>query len=250
MKWLESSGTIELIRSDSQYSASFSIIKSPLPGLTAYLPFLHEVERNYYDTLKADMRRSSYLLGRLAAKTALSVMTGSDVTQMASFYIDFGVFQFPVVKSFPHQNSQVSISHCQHIGIALAFPEEHPLGIDIEKIDPDKAAALESFSTPKDKEQFAGIGLNTLVGYTLMWTVKESLSKIIRTGLTMDPGILEVKSFERIGDCYISTFTHWPQYKSISFQCGEYICSVTLARKTTPGLDRFVQLCLDICEEH
>jgi phosphopantetheinyl transferase len=250
MKWLESSGTIELTRSDSQYSASFSIIESPLPGLIAYLPLLHEVERNYYDTLKADMRRSSYLLGRLAAKTALSVITGSDTAQMASFYIDFGVFKFPVVKSFPHQNRQVSISHCQNIGIALAFPEEHPLGIDIEKIDPDKMAVLEGFITPKDNEQFAGIGLNTLVGYTLMWTVKESLSKIIRTGLTMDPGIMEVKSFERVGEFYISTFSHWPQYKSISFQCGEYVCSVTLPRKTTPALDRLVQGCLAICERH
>ncbi|WP_315823364.1 hypothetical protein [Paraflavitalea speifideaquila] len=126
MKWLENSGVIELQRTDSSYTAHYSIVNESLAALTPYLCLLHDRERNYYEALKVDLRRSSYLLGRLAAKTAVSTASGKQVTDMAAFYIGFGVFKFPVVKHCFHSNMQVSISHCDDIGIALAFPEEHP----------------------------------------------------------------------------------------------------------------------------
>lgn len=247
MKWMESNGMIELKRQAITYAASFGIISGDLPVLMDSLYLLHETERAYFNLLKTDMRRTSYLLGRLAAKTAIAQLMGNNVMDRALFYIDFGVFNFPVVKSLPLPGMQVSISHCGHTGMALAFPEEHPLGIDIEKTDPEKMAVLEGFITAKDRQQLQGYGLTGITGYTLLWTVKESLSKVIRTGLTMDPGIMEVKSLEKTGILYTSTFSHWPQYKSISFFCGEYVCSITLARHTTPDLDQFVQCCLHTC---
>jgi phosphopantetheinyl transferase len=250
MKWLENSGVIELRRTDGFYTAHYSMVNDPLTTLTSYLSLLHPIERNYYDALKVDLRRYSYLLGRLAAKTAVSTAAGRQVADMAAFHIDFGVFKFPVVKHVPHTNIQVSITHCDEMGIALAFPEEHPLGIDIERVDAGKASAVLALLTPADHAQLSKYGMDNPAGYTLIWTVKESLSKLIKTGLTMDAWMMEVKSIERIGDYFISTFNHWLQYKAVSFFCGDYVCSITLPRNTTPLADQFLQHCRDVCQKH
>jgi len=226
-----SKGNITLLRATRDFNAGFGLIKGRTPDLEEFLDVLHPAERNVFDCLPTAIRKDSYLLGRVAAKMAISMIVGP--AAMPSVYIDRGVFMFPVVKSHLNYNIQVSISHCDDIGIGLAFPEEHPLGVDIERIRPDLGGITREYLSAADQKLLENCRMSDPAGHTLLWTVKESLTKILRTGLTMDLKTLEIQSIEKKGDnCFISIYRNHLQYHAISFCKADYICSITLPRNT------------------
>ena len=228
-------GNIILHREEKDFLAAFCMTRAALPALTADLSMLHMHEKEHYNTLRFDPRRQSYLLGRLTAKKAIARLAGIDAR---SFYIDQGIFEFPVVKG-TGQNIQATISHCDDIGMALAFPEEHPLGLDIEQISGEKADAIKSQISPAEEALLQSCNIPQLTGYTIAWTIKEALTKIIRTGLTMDLRLTEIKSLEEDGRQYVTTFRHFSQYKALCSHSGDYACAVVVPAKTTPNLDEF-----------
>lgn len=225
-------GKISLQRENSFHYAGYCMINGSLPALTSHLSLLHPEELAYYHTLKFDKRRTSYLLGRTAAKHALQTLTGT--INLSSIAISAGVFLFPVVKYWPQGNMQVSISHCDEFGIALSHPEEHPLGVDIERLDKTAIAALEDQLTAAELRLAGGP-----LGYTIVWTIKEALSKILRTGLTIDMKLLEIKSLLKEEELYVSEFRHLIQYKAVSCVAGNYVCTVVLPGRTTANLEQF-----------
>ncbi len=199
---------------------------------------LHQEEKMYYETLKNNRRKKSYLLGRISAKVAISEILVVKVP-LSSILIQSGIFQFPVVKNIQNQNIQISISHCDTYGITLAFPEEHPLGIDIEKINEDKIDIMKDYLCVEEFQKITTCSLSMTIGSTLIWTVKEGLSKILKTGLTVDFKILEIDSLTKKGDVYISYFKYFGQYKAISYHIGDYICSIVLPKNTSLDLNLF-----------
>ncbi len=230
-------GELKLIREKKNYTAGFCMLKKELSELTEYFPLLHPDEKTYYESIKVDRRKISYLLGRVAAKEAISILNPNN--ELQSIFIDYGIFNFPVVKSLSHSNIQVSITHCEHIGIALAFPEEHPLGIDIEKIDETKTDSIKTQISANEIELALNNTITLPAGCTLIWTIKEALSKIFKTGLTMEFKILEVESIKKTGDIYTSTFLNFAQYKAISCISKAYVCSIIVPKKTTIDLEMF-----------
>lgn len=229
-------GQIILKREEGDYRAAFCLVRGDLPFLEDHLPVLHPTERAHYESLKFERRKQSYLLGRVAAKTAVSALL--EVNNPASFSIGFGIFHFPVVKGL-NENIQVSISHCDDIGIALAFPEEHPLGLDIEKINDQRLEAIKSQLSNEEKVLLEGCVVPPATGFTLAWTIKEALSKVLKTGLTADFKILEIRSMENSGQAYTSTFRYYDQYKGVSCHSNDYACSIILPRKTSADLAPF-----------
>lgn len=235
---------IILQREKETFTAAYCIIQENLNSLIENCSFLHSSEKAYYDILKFDKRKHSYLLGRLAAKKAIAELTGEK--NISSIAINYGVFHFPIVKNAIHQNIQVSITHCDDIGIALAFPEEHPLGVDIERMDENRMEAMKSQMNATEFELITNGNIPLSVGCTAFWTIKEALSKIFRTGLTMDFKVLEINAFEQVDLAYISTYKYHAQYKAISYAVGEYICSIVLPKNTTPVLQPFWNSLTDI----
>lgn len=229
-------GQILLKRREGDFRAAFCLIRGDLPFLEHHLPVLHSTEKAHYESLKFERRKQSYLLGRIAAKTAVSALL--EISNPASFSIGFGIFHFPVVKGL-NENTQVSISHCDDIGIALAFPEEHPLGLDIEKINDQRLEAIKSQLADEEKLLLEGYALPPITGFTLAWTIKEALSKVLRTGLTADFKILEISSIKGSAQEYTSTFRYYDQYKALSWHSDDYACSVILPRKTSTDLAPF-----------
>lgn len=230
---------MSLKRAERDFEAGYCLFYEELCSLEKDLSFLHANERLYYNTLQVDKRRLSYLLGRKAAKKAILELYGQGDPDL--LLIEPGVFQFPVVKCSIPLNIQVSISHCDEAGIALAFPEEHPMGIDIECFDADRGDVMKSLVCPGEFRMISNCHLPFSAGCALVWTIKESLSKILRTGLTMDCNLMEIKSMERMGHMYVSTFLYFLQYKAISVISGNYVCSIVLPKNTIPVLDGFFQ---------
>jgi len=230
-------GTIRLERESGSTRAGYCVFSELLVDIEKYSSILHPNELAHYNKLMADNRKISYLLGRVAAKMAIGELNPAE--DLSSLLIGFGVFEFPVVRNVKSQNIQVSISHCDGIGVALAFPEEHPMGIDLEKIDTDKIEAMKSQISKEEFKLASSCDLASDLSYTMIWTIKEAISKVLRTGLTIDLKLLEIKALEKSGMAYISRFNHFEQYKGISYHCGKYICSIVLPFNTIPDIHQF-----------
>ncbi|MCW3465830.1 4'-phosphopantetheinyl transferase family protein [Chitinophaga nivalis] len=224
------SGKITLHRKEADFNLGYGLISLSLPALLQREHLLHTRERAYAGQLQHATRKQGYLLGRIAAKTALSQLTPQ---LPASILIDRGVFEFPVVSFLQQESIQVSISHCNDVGLALAFPEKHPAGIDIEFIDEEKASSIESLLTPHETTTLLPrFGLPVATGYTLLWTIKEAMSKIFRTGMMMEFSIYEVESLQPSGQIWESTFTNCKQYKGISIVYPRYIISIVIPARS------------------
>ena len=231
-------GKIQLSRKSGEFMAAYCAIWQQLPELNNHLHWLHPEELSYYQTLKFDRRKTSYLLGRIAAKQAVATYENKPVP-LQTIGILPGVFQFPVVKYPEGENIQVTLSHSDQAGVALAFPEEHPLGVDIEQLDESKVDTLRNITEPDEYQLTLNCGLTDAVGYMMLWTVKESLSKILKTGLTVDFKALEVEKMQKEGHTFVSTFKLFSQYKAVSRQVGGYLCSVAMPKYTNANLTSF-----------
>ena len=228
---------IYLQRKYNYYISGFGMIGYNIFARDEDLSFLHPAENVYYNSLKREDQKKSYLLGRAAAKKAIEALIPE--VNKHDIFIDRGVFDFPVVKGIFAQNIQVSISHCDDAGIAIAYPEDHPLGVDLEKVDTSKTEAMKRAMTSLELKLGSESDLTFEQYCTTIWTIKEGLSKIFRTGLTLDFKLIELEHLTKKGTFYISTFKNFAQYKAVSYCSGEYVCSVVLPKNSDPELDAF-----------
>jgi len=201
--------------------------------------YLHPKERNYYETLKFEKRIKSYLLGRYAAKMAVGAFTGEE--QLDRILIQQGVFSQPIVTCLSQQNIQVSITHSDDFGAAVAFSEAYPIGIDLERISLNKTDILENQITETEKELIGQLMKTKLYSYeallTLFWTAREALSKVLKTGLLTPFTIYEIGKLEIKSGYIVSYFKNFAQYHNISFQLDHYMCSITCPKKTKLGIN-------------
>lgn len=192
--------------------------------------YLSEYEIEIYNSIKYKKRKKDYLAGRYIAKKVLSrYLQEQDLTKIT---IKWGVFNQPLLV-YPEKNPpKFSLSHtCTH-SVCLVFPQEHPMGIDIEPNTYSNYQSIETLLTEKEKLLIRGIPEDIGVFYTLLWTIKEALSKVLQTGLTVPVEIYEIAEIQKIGRYYVSTFKNFMQYKTISFRWKGNICSFVLPEKT------------------
>ena len=138
---------IILNRENYQSKAYISYVEASLKELQASPNFLSEQESEVFKKFAFPKKQQSYLLGRAASKNALSKI--SQVIDLQNISIDSGVFEFPVVNQ---AGFQVSISHSENSGVAIAYPEQHPMGIDLEFIHPVKAETIQTYLTKQETE--------------------------------------------------------------------------------------------------
>ncbi len=225
----ETSYTLLLTRENSTHIAAVSKVNSTLEALKSHTYKLHPKELNLFQSYKHDTKKLSFLLGKVSAKQAICSLTNLDKPE--TILIDSGVFEFPIVRCPTIQNIQVSVSHCNDIGISIAFPEEHPMGIDFEEINKGHAEALKDQLTPKELQLIGNFFEDDTLGYTLLWTAKEALSKIFKTGLMLDFKVLEIdKIILKDDNTWESTFKNCGQYKAISYRTDKYVYSLVLPK--------------------
>ncbi|AFH61258.1 4'-phosphopantetheinyl transferase family protein [Paenibacillus caseinilyticus] len=195
-------------------------------------PYLHPAELAFWDSLKYEGRRNTYLAGRYAAKRALlfSMEDCSEAVRANRILIDRGVLGQPVVQGAG--SMQVSITHSGTIAAALAFPEARPMGIDVELIREDRLRLLDEQMTPGETCMLREFPHPYLSMLTLCWTAKEALSKVIRTGITTPLHIFELQGIEVRDGLYFSRYRNFYQYETVSFLCAPLVCSITYPKGT------------------
>ncbi|WP_169233541.1 4'-phosphopantetheinyl transferase family protein [Chryseobacterium antibioticum] len=227
------------------YTIGYSLIIGDLSSLNKLVYLLSEREEKEYNDFKFEKRKISYILGRISAKLAISDLLPN--IQFNSISIGHGVFGFPVVAGLS-ENIQVSISHSSNLGVALAFPEEHPVGIDIEEIDHKKTTLIKRFVTLDGHDYFPDI--TETEGVFMYWSAMEALSKILNTGLTLDFKFLALKEFRPLtNDLWECHFKNFSQYKGILFKTDTHVCSVVIPAKSDIELNymmRFKDNLIDV----
>ncbi|MCF6312015.1 MAG: 4'-phosphopantetheinyl transferase superfamily protein [Verrucomicrobiales bacterium] len=197
--------------------------------------FLSPSETKHWEELPSAKRQFSYLCGRIAAKNALRRLLPA--VDSKSIDIEQGVFTQPVVSSATAHGLQVSISHTEGISGAIAFPEKHPMGLDLETICSGEDHTIRSQLTEKEIKQHRELPYAGAVGYTLMWTIKESLSKVLKCGLTTPLSVLEIDTINCDGPVLISTFSNFAQYKGLSVILDDVVLSIVLPKQTDLKLE-------------
>ena len=223
---------LSLKRDDASRLAAVSFSCTPLPALlNSKEEFLHSEELEKFSSMQYEARQSSYLLGRFCGKHAITTLDPS--INPRDIRIRPGVFTQPVVDCRGSAaDIQISISHSHGWGTALAFPEEHPMAIDIEQIEESRIDTIKTQLTTEEMVLLDAVGGNKAATYTAAWTAKEALSKALKCGMMTPFAILEVKEIIRDGMITISLFKNFFQYKAISFSYGEMMCSIVTPKKT------------------
>lgn len=190
---------------------------------------LHPNEQDYLNQVLAERRKMSFLAGRYAAKHSLSRALGE--SRLNQIWIDRGILDHPIVVHPNKQNIQVSITHCDELGAALSFPEAMPMGIDIERVDHTRTDVFLSQMTDEEKRLISGLSSPVEESLTMFWTVKESLSKVMKTGLTTCFSLYEIQNLIENTGIVQSSFTNFPQYQTVSVILGAFVCSITYPKR-------------------
>ncbi|WP_346819749.1 4'-phosphopantetheinyl transferase family protein [Rapidithrix thailandica] len=224
-------GSFSLKRENNErHSIGYAFVEGDVESLTELTLLLSTQEQQQLESFEYPRRKNSYCLGRVSAKLAMQqILTKADLNTIT---VDNGVFGFPVVKGV-QEKIQVSISHSDGLGVALAHFEEHPVGIDIERIDPDKTSVIETCLS-NDEITLIKKKLMEPYGNFVFWTIKEALSKILKTGLMLDFKYMQIGNLEKVKEgVWISHFSSFSQYRAISFTTQHYVGSVVLPAKST-----------------
>jgi 4'-phosphopantetheinyl transferase len=234
-------GTLQafaLQRQEACYTGRFAAIGVAAYGLLqpCAAGILHAEEMRYFLPLPAERRRVSFLLGRYAAKRALRPCLGDPA--FAAINIAPGVFKNPVVCYPMPEPWQVSITHSDSLVCALAFPQVHPMALDVELIDAEKLPAMVTQCQDSERAEASRHGLDAPTAATLLWTAKEALSKVLHTGLMCPFNLFEIESIQSIsGSMFQGFYKHLAQYKFQAWIRGNCILTITLPKRTELAFD-------------
>ena len=199
--------------------------------------FLHPNELKHYETLSFDKRRHSYLLGIHCVKNALR----ENIPHLSSqaILLKTGIFGQPLIETPATLKTHITVSHTEPLAATIAFPEEYPMGIDLEYIRPNIETIMQEQLTIEEKHT---IQRQTIYPpatyYALYWTAKEAISKILLTGMTVPFTLYALKNLRWDVTHWLAEFEHFSQYQAISFFFFfKHICSIVYPKQSALTLD-------------
>lgn len=182
------------------------------------------------ETLQQKKTKKSFIRSKkslICTKLALKDFCSLDLNEMQGITLFKGVFGQPILScdSSLINNLGVSLSYSNNtIGILL-FDQRHPMGLDIELKTVEDAPFLADFFT---EDELKLIRLNKdFLSKEMFFSAKESLSKILKTGLTSPLSIYEISNFKVTGTSIFLYFKNFTQYHTEVTHIGDEYRSIT-----------------------
>ena len=228
---------IKFTREGQPLRANIALINSSqYPFIMDHLAdILHIEELSYFNNLQIEKRRKEYLLAHYAAKIVAGAYIGEN--EFSQIEIASGYFRQPIVKYKVSDIPEISLSHCVDMAVAISCEGGHLIGIDIEKVDFTKTKILKGQLTETELEWVQNQNIENYVLYNQIWTIKESLSKAIKCGLTVPFNILEIDKQEYQDGFLCCEFKNFGQYKCYNWIIDDYAMSITVPKKTDISID-------------
>ncbi|MBR1734300.1 MAG: 4'-phosphopantetheinyl transferase superfamily protein [Alphaproteobacteria bacterium] len=196
----------EISKSDSDVIGS-CVIKFRKFEDELFHKWLSDKELSFCNRFKSEKRRKHYAMGRIAAKIALMQIKG-DINPTTINIIN-------ATKGYPLFENEldyaVTISHSKNYAGALVFSKKRKIGMDLEYIDSTKICALKRTILPQEKIE------ENIIPLTVVWCMKESLSKALLCGLYDSLDTFCIKDFICDNNfTYQAKYKYYPQYMGIA----------------------------------
>lgn len=190
-------------------------------------------------TMRFEKRKHDYVLGRFCSKIAVKQIY--EELNYNQIDISNGVFNQPVV-NLPNNSIQISLSHCNDYGIAVAFDESIPMGIDIEEIKEKNYKVIKSQLTQGEMNIINKNESPWL--FTAFWALKEAISKALKTGFLTPTEVYEISECKVEGNLLTCKFKNFPQFASTAYVTENYVTAVVFPSRIENefGIDFFNDL--------
>jgi phosphopantetheinyl transferase len=232
--------TLHSQHSGAQIKNSLSYLTSSLDRLKSDLDsYLCTKEKLYYETLQYPLRQKSYLLGKRCAKSALFHIYPE--IQANSIEITHGVFGFPYVMTPDSVKCNISTSHSNDTGIAIVFQPSEIMGVDVEEISAARIETIRSELTANECRLVDSLKIDSAVANIMAWTIKEALSKVLRTGMLIDFKLLEIADIKATENYYVASFVNFTIFKAIAFKIDNNGCALVFPQPRTITIDPSLQ---------
>jgi 4'-phosphopantetheinyl transferase EntD len=171
--------------------------------------------------------KNGFSMGRIAAKKALSHFTNRDFKETS---IEPGIFGFPVLVPNP-DDLCVSIAHTDKAAIAICYSEKLICGIDIELIDSNKNAIMQSVFTTTELELKRPTTLDDSLFLHLLWAAREALSKSLKTGFLIPILLFEISEIIESAGYFTIYFKNFPFMKGLASINNGYMIVIVIPYK-------------------
>ena len=235
---------LPFLRDTGPVSTAFSVVSDEKFQANEVLAL---AEKNRYDAFLSPTRKAGFLKGRVAAKSALSALVPTD--SLSEIEIYNGVMDQPLIRASRYHGFQVSLSHSGDLAVAVAYPESHPMGIDIERYRPSGESVIAAHVTESERKWVADLGHP--MGYTMLWSARESVSKLLKTGMVANPLFYQVKTILPLSEgIFELTFAHLFQYKALCFVADTDVVSLCFPKKSQCETWQVLQQVFCAAREH
>ena len=184
------------------------------------LEVLSPKELEIYSKFTSLKRKREFIAGRIACKKAFFKLTLGKADYFEKFP-SISVLNTETGSPFI-ENSDLCVSVSHSHGVAIASISRHAIGVDIELIDPKKILSLKRMS----KEHPEG----NVRDLTILWTLKESLSKALRTGIIKEFSFYKTKNFQFKNGIYHCNFENFP-FSGIAISNNKYSLGIVKDRR-------------------
>ncbi|MEF2145290.1 MAG: 4'-phosphopantetheinyl transferase superfamily protein [Desulfovibrionaceae bacterium] len=200
----------------------------------------HEIAK--YQHLTMARARQTFLQGRIASKIALRAMLARRLPQTRfdprRVEVKNDRLGRPIVQGA--SGLGVSLSHCLGASVAVAFPLELPLGIDLERVRPQNASVLSDWIAPDEfalAQSATPSGSHAALALTLVWCLKEALGKLLGCGLAAPPELLAITSLTPIPDGITAEYAHAGNYQGLATASTSMVLALAAPANVTLELD-------------
>jgi 4'-phosphopantetheinyl transferase len=165
--------------------------------------WVSDEEMSCLDSFGARKRRREFLAGRAAARQLLATCLDTTPDQVPLRRAEDDAVDVAV------PDWRVSIAHSGPHAIAAAAP--HPVGMDLEHIEPRDAAIARFLFAPKDRGLVDALPYDSNAALILCWSLKEAVLKARRSGFRTSPKSvhLSVDPVQKLAYADVDGGTHW-----------------------------------------
>jgi phosphopantetheinyl transferase len=178
-------------------------------------------------------KKQGFVLGRLAAKRALGALL--EEPDLRRIEIRAGIYGQPLVRHPRAGSVEVTVSHSHGLAVALAYPAEYPMGIDLETVSAISAESIigELEASPPELTWLATGGLDNATACGVLWTAREALGKALRIGLNSPLGILALSDIRTDGaGPWVGHYLNFPQCQCLSQVSGGRVLTLAMPSET------------------
>lgn len=184
--------------------------------------FFSEEDYNYYINSSNINRKKEIYFGRLAINECLKIYQSN--AKKENIKINYGIFHYPLIDI---SDVEISLSHTYNSVIAIAFPRELLMGIDIEIFSYRNLNVIRKNISSSEQRLLTFQKNSEINRYLLiLWTSKEALSKALKIGFTANTEIFEIADVSFHSEYYITRFKNFPLFIGKSYILSEKVITV------------------------